>query len=136
MDNHETPDTILIQTGEFVTKKRNEKYLKKDASGIWHLNFRVPVRFGGKLIRQCLFTEDFEVAASIRDRFVVPVLSLYSGGSALEEIGKSIIAAEGEAINHLGPLKLEVGRGRPARRSRWRLSPSSSRSGCSKTGVR
>ena len=40
--NHETPDTNLIQKGVIVTKKRNEKYLKLDASGIWHLNFRVP----------------------------------------------------------------------------------------------
>ncbi len=102
---HETPDTNLIQKGVIVTKKRNEKYLKLDASGIWHLNFRVPVRFGGKLIRQSLFTEDYEVAASIRDRFVVPILSLNSGVAALEEIGKSIISAEGEAINHLGSLK-------------------------------
>ena len=105
MNNHEAPDTNLIQKGVIVTKKRNEKYLKQDASGIWHLNFRVPARFGGKLIRQSLFTEDFDIAASIRDRFVVPVLSLNSGVSALEEIGKSIIAAEGEAINHLGSLK-------------------------------
>lgn len=88
-----------------MTKRRDEKYLKLDASGIWHLNFRVPVRFGGKLIRQSLYTEDFDVAASIRDRFVVPILALNSGVAALEEIGKSIIAAEGEAINHLGALK-------------------------------
>ena len=106
MNHHEAPDTILIQkNGVIVTKKRNEKYLKLDASGIWHLNFRVPVRFGGKLIRKSLFTEDFEVAASIRDRFVVPILALNSGVAALEEIGKSIIAAEGEAIKHLGALK-------------------------------
>ena len=51
MDCHEAPDPNLIQKGVIVTKKRNEKYLKKDASGIWHLNFRVPVRFGGKLFR-------------------------------------------------------------------------------------
>ena len=62
MTNHETPDTNLIQKGVIV--KRNEKNLKQDAAGVWHLNFRVPVRFGGKLIRQSLFTEDFDVAAS------------------------------------------------------------------------
>lgn len=101
---YKAPDTNLIQKG-VPMKKRNEKYLKQDASGTWHLNFRVPVRFGGKLIRQSLFTEDFDVAASIRDRFVVPILALSSGVAALEEIGKSIIAAEGEAINHLGSLK-------------------------------
>lgn len=106
MAKHEAPDTNLIQKGVPVAKQqRNEKYLKRDASGIWHLNFRVPVRFGGKLIRQSLFTEDFEIAAAIRDRFVTPILSLNSGVAALEEIGKSIIAAEGEAINHLGSLK-------------------------------
>lgn len=105
MTNHETPDTNLIQRGVIVTKQRNEKYLKQDAAGVWHLIFRVPVRFGGKLIRQSLFTTDFDVAASIRDRYVVPILSLNSGVAALEEIGKSIIAAEGEAIKHLGSLK-------------------------------
>ena len=105
MNKHGSPDTNLIQEDVTVAKVRNEKYLKLDASGVWHLNFRVPVRFGGKLIRQSLFTEDFNVAASIRDRFVVPILALNSGVSALEEIGKSIIAAEGEAINHLGSLK-------------------------------
>ena len=105
MNNHEAPDTNLIQKGVIVMKQRNEKYLKQDACGIWHLNFRVPVRFGGKLIRQSLFTEDFNVAASIRDRFVVPILALNSGVAALEEIGKSIIAAEGDAIKHLGALK-------------------------------
>ena len=100
------PDTNLIQEGVTVSKsKRNEKYLKIDAAGIWHLNFRVPARFGGKLIRQSLFTEDFDVAASIRDRFVVPVLAQNSGIAALEEIGKSIIAAEGTAIEHLSQLK-------------------------------
>ena len=76
MNRHEAPDTNLIQKGVIVAKQRNEKYLKRDAVGIWHLNFRVPVRFGGKLIRQSLFTEDFNVAASIRDRFVVPILAL------------------------------------------------------------
>ena len=105
MGFHKAPDTNLIQEGVEVSKKRNEKYLKQDAAGIWHLNFRVPVRFGGKLIRQSLFTEDFAVAESIRDRFVIPILALNSGVAALEEIGKSIIAAEGEAINHLGSLK-------------------------------
>ena len=70
MNDHEAPDTNLIQKGVIVMKQRNEKYLKQDVCGIWHLNFRVPVRFGGKLIRQSLFTEDFNVAASIRDRFV------------------------------------------------------------------
>lgn len=105
MIHHEVPDTNLIQNGEIVTKKRNEKYLKRSPSGVWHLNFRVPVRFGGKLIRQILFTEDFDVAASIRDRFVVPILALNSGVAALEEIGKSIIASEGDAIKHLGALK-------------------------------
>ena len=99
-------DTILIQEGIPVPKtKRNEKYLKLDDSGIWRLNFRVPARFGGKLIRQSLYTEDFDTAASIRDRFVVPILALNSGVAALEEIGKSIIAAEGSAINHLSQLK-------------------------------
>ena len=82
-----TPDTKLIQDGVIVSK-RNEKYLKRDSSGIWQLNFRVPARFGGKLIRQSLFTEDFDVASSIRDRFVVPILALSSGIAALEEIGK------------------------------------------------
>ena len=105
MNNCETPDINLIQKGVTMTKTRNEKYLKRDASGVWHLNFRVPARFGGKLIRQSLFTEDFDVAASIRDRFVIPILSLNSGVAALEEIGKSIISAEGEAIKHLGSLK-------------------------------
>ena len=78
-----------------MTKKRNEKYLKLDASGVWHLNFLVPARFGGKLIRQSLFTEDYDVAVSIRDRFVVPILVLNSGVAALEEIGKSIITVGG-----------------------------------------
>jgi len=106
MDKHGSPDTNMIQTGDSVSKtNRNEKYLKLDASGVWHLVFRVPKRFGGKLIRQSLFTEDFDVAESIRDRFVVPILALNSGVAALEEIGKSIIAAEGEAIKHLGTLK-------------------------------
>lgn len=106
MNNNGTPDTNLIQQGVSVSKpKRNEKYLKLDESGVWHLIFRVPARFGGKLIRQSLFTEDFEVAASIRDRFVVPILAQNSGIAALEEIGKSIISAEGEAIKHLGSLK-------------------------------
>ena len=106
MNDSDTPDTNLIQKeGVIVSQKRNEKYLKLDASGVWRLNFRVPARFGGKLIRQSLFTRDFEVAASIRDRFVVPILALNSGVAALEEIGKSIIAAEGEAIRHLGSLK-------------------------------
>ncbi len=99
-----TPDTKLIQDGVIVSK-RNEKYLKRDSSGIWQLNFRVPARFGGKLIRQSLFTEDFDVASSIRDRFVVPILALSSGIAALEEIGKSIISAEGAAIDHLSQLK-------------------------------
>ena len=106
MNDSDTPDTNLIQKeGVIVSQKRNEKYLKLDASGVWRLNFRVPARFGVKLIRQSLFTRDFEVAASIRDRFVVPILALNSGVAALEEIGKSIIAAEGEAIRHLGSLK-------------------------------
>ena len=74
-----------------MTKRRDEKYLKLDASGIWHLNFRVPVRFGGKLIRQSLYTEDFDVAASIRDRFVVPILALNSGVAALEEIIRGVV---------------------------------------------
>lgn len=82
----------------------DEKYLKKDENGIWHIVFRVPARFGGKLIRQSLFTKDFAVASSIRDRFVVPVLALNSGIHALEEIGRSIIAAEGEAVDHLSSL--------------------------------
>lgn len=86
-------------------KDQNEKYLKADESGVWHLNFRVPKRFGGKLIRQSLFTEDIDVAKAIRDRFVVPILALASGVAALEEIGKSIISVEGEAIQHLGSLK-------------------------------
>ncbi|MBO4648631.1 MAG: hypothetical protein J5806_10800 [Lentisphaeria bacterium] len=98
MGFHKAPDTNLIQEGVEVSKKRNEKYLKQDAAGIWHLNFRVPVRFGGKLIRQSLFTEDFDVAVSIRDRFVIPILALNSGVAALEEIGKSIIAAEGDRL--------------------------------------
>lgn len=93
MDNRETPDTILIQTGEFVTKKRNEKYLKKDASGIWHLNFRVPVRFGGKLIRQCLFTEDFETARHHAPPFAGQVLPFDFGIFVFKEIGNSIIPA-------------------------------------------
>jgi hypothetical protein len=105
MNNHEAPDTNLIQEGVIVTKRRDEKYPKLDASCIWHLNFRVPVRFDGKLIRQSLYTEYFDVAASIRDRFVVPILALNFGVAALKEIGKSIIATEGEAINHLGALK-------------------------------
>lgn len=82
----------------------DEKYLKKDQRGIWHLAFRVPARFGGKLVRHSLNTKDFSVAASIRDRFVVPVLALNSGIHALEEIGKSIIDAEGEAVNHLSSI--------------------------------
>jgi len=98
MNNHEAPDTNLIQKGVIVMKQRNEKYLKQDTCGIWHLNFRVPVRFGGKLIRQSLFTEDFNVAASIRDRFVVPILALNSGVAALEEIGKSITRATWEKL--------------------------------------
>ena len=84
--------------------KMDEKYLKRDENGVWHIVFRVPYRFGGKLIRQSLFTKDFAVASSIRDRFVIPVLALNSGIHALEEIGKSIIAAEGEAVNHLSSL--------------------------------
>ena len=82
----------------------DEKYLKKDENGVWHIVFRVPARFGGKLIRQSLFTKDFAVASSIRDRFVVPVLALNSGIHALEEIGRSIIAAQGEAVDHLSSL--------------------------------
>ena len=83
---------------------KDEKYLKKDEKGVYHLVFRVPARFGGKLIRQSLFTKDFAVASSIRDRFVIPVLALNSGIHALEEIGRSIIDAEGEAVNHLSSL--------------------------------
>lgn len=98
-------DTNLILRGFPMPTTKNLKYLKCDDAGVWHLVFRVPARFGGKLIRQSLFTDDFEVAASIRDRFVVPILAMKSGIAVLEEIGKSIIAFEGEAINHLGALK-------------------------------
>lgn len=98
-------DTNLILQGFPMPKNRNDKYLKCDQAGVWHLNFRIPARFGGRLVRQSLFTNDFEVAASIRDRFVVPLLAVKSGIAALEEIGRSIIALEGEAINHLGSLK-------------------------------
>lgn len=99
-----TPDTNLIQKGVSMSK-RNEKYLKQDEHGVWKLVFRVPSRFGGKLIRQSLFTEDFNTAAAIRDRFVTPILAINSGIAALEEIGKSIIAAQGAAIDHLSQLK-------------------------------
>ena len=98
-------DTNLILQGFPMPKNRNDKYLKCDQAGVWHLNFRIPARFGGRLVRQSLFTNDFDVAASIRDRFVVPLLAVKSGIAALEEIGRSIIALEGEAINHLGSLK-------------------------------
>jgi len=106
MENKEMPDTNMIQRGVSMSKtNRNEKHLKQDESGVWHLIFRVPSRFGGKLVRQSLFTEDYDVAASIRDRYVTPILAINSGVAALEEIGKSIIAAEGDAIKHLGQLK-------------------------------
>ena len=88
-----------------ITKKQNEKYLKLDASGTFHLIFRVPQKFGGKLIRQSLFTKDLHVARSIRDRFVVAILTLNSGISALEKIGKSILESQDEAFNHLGKIK-------------------------------
>ena len=59
MNNHEAPDTKLIQKGVIVTKKRNGKYLKQDVFGIRHLDFRGIVRFCGEPICQSLFTEFF-----------------------------------------------------------------------------
>ncbi len=87
------------------SKQKNEKYLKQDAAGVWHLDFRVPKRFGGKLVRNSLFTEDKEVATSIRDQYVTPVLAASSAISALEAIGRSILTAQGDAVSHLSSLK-------------------------------
>ena len=39
---------------------KDEKYLKRDEKGVYHLVFRVPARFGGKLLKcpalSCFFT--------------------------------------------------------------------------------
>ena len=97
-------DINLILHGIKMTSKKDMKYLKRDNNGVYHLVFRVPARFGGRLVRHSLFTNDYSVAASIRDRFVTPVLALQSGVHALEEIGKSIIQAEGDAVRHLSSI--------------------------------
>ncbi len=103
-------DTNLIHKDSetLKSKKSKEKYLVKGYFGdpdTWCLVFRVPQRFGGKLIRQSLYTDDIEVARSIRDKFIIPILTESSAIAALEGIGKSIIQSQGAALEHLSQLK-------------------------------
>ena len=83
--------------------KRNEKYLKQNESGACHLVFLIPARFGGKFIRQSLFTDSFGAVASIRDIFVVPTLipatvSAWLNGVPEDPSGNSISAKNRSAI--------------------------------------
>lgn len=101
---------MLKSKKEPNTESTKEKYLvqglgKDSDPKTWYLVFRVPQRFGGKLIRQSLFTRDLDIARNIRDKYIIPILTESSAISALEAIGKSILQSQGNAVSHMTQLK-------------------------------
>ena len=81
-----------------------EKHLIK-RSNCWHLNYRLPVRWSGKMVRTSLKTSDVKQARLIRDRFINPIILQDGAINALEEIAKYIQTNDKLITKHISQVK-------------------------------
>lgn len=81
---------------------KNDYLIKRGR--IWHLNFRVPTRFGGHSVRVSLKTPDVYDARRIRDRYVRPVLTAASACEVYAAIIRQLKEIGEEIPEHLGTL--------------------------------
>lgn len=85
----------------------------------WHLNFRIPTRFGGNWVRLSLKTADVVDARRIRDRYIRPILAADSACEVYAAIIRQMQEIGDELPEHLGALPALISGGGDALLS-WR----------------